>query len=184
MPETDSKVQLINMILGDEEDKKLEEEDIMHLLLERKITKNINRVQRENLTLSEKMADNIAKFTGSWTFILTFLACLALWIAVNTYLLKKPFDIYPFILLNLILSCIAAIQAPVIMMSQNRQEEKDRLRSQNDYKTNLKSEIIIVDMHEKLDQLLVNQEDMLQRIKYTGRTAGSRAAERPVGGKN
>jgi uncharacterized membrane protein len=165
MSELKTKAELVNLILGDEEDKKLEEEEILHLLLQRKVTKNINRVQNENLTLSARMADNIAKFTGSWTFILTFMSCLVLWIVVNSFLLIKAFDAYPFILLNLIQSCVAAIQAPVIMMSQNRQEEKDRLRSQNDYKTNLKSEIIIEDLHQKLDQVLVNQEEILLKIR-------------------
>ena len=137
MSDSISNAELIKLILEDEEDKKLEEEEILHLLLQHKITKNINHVQNENLTLSSKMADNIAKFVGSWTFILSFIVCLILWIVVNALLLTKAFDPFPFILLNLILSCVAAIQAPVIMMSQNRQEEKDRMRSQNDYKTNL-----------------------------------------------
>lgn len=165
MSESKTKTELVNMLLEDEGDKKLEEEEILHLLLQRKVSKNVNRVQSEKLTFGAKMADNIAKFAGSWTFIITFVACLILWIALNTYMLSKAFDAYPFILLNLILSCVAAIQAPVIMMSQNRQEEKDRLRSLNDYKVNLKSEIIIEDLHQKLDQMLINQEKLLQKVE-------------------
>ena len=161
----ETKTDLVNIILGDENDKILEQEEIVHLLLERKISQNTNAIKNEKLTFGAKMADNIAKFAGSWRFILIFIFCLILWIAVNAILLTKAFDAYPFILLNLILSCIAAIQAPVIMMSQNRQEEKDRARSQNDYKINLKSEIIIEDLHQKLDQLLVNQEELLRKIE-------------------
>jgi len=162
MPET--KANLVNIILGDKEDKNLEDEEMLHLLLENKVSKNVNRMQRENLTLGDKMADNIAKFTGSWTFIIIFISCLILWMLVNTLFLIHAFDEYPFILLNLVLSCIAAIQAPVIMMSQSRQEKKDRLRSQNNYKTNLKSEIILEDVHKKLDRLIANQEKLMQRI--------------------
>lgn len=99
------------------------------------------------------VSDAVASFTGSWTFIIIFFVILGLWISTNVYLLSHPFDIYPFILLNLILSCLAVIQAPVIMMSQNRQEEKDRLRAKNDYKVNLKSEIIIEDLHYKLEEI-------------------------------
>lgn len=163
---TDKKVktELVNVILGDDRDKSLEEEEIVHLLLEEKVSKDINKVQHENQSFGAKMADGIAKFAGSWTFIIAFISCLIFWIILNAALLaSKAFDPYPFILLNLILSCVAAIQAPVIMMSQNRQEEKDRLRALNDYKTNLKSEIILEDLHQKMDQILINQERLLQR---------------------
>lgn len=165
MAEKRSTAELVNMILEDKSDKKMQEEEILHLLLQQKVSKNVSRIQSEKLTFGARMADGIAKFAGSWTFILIFIACLILWILVNTYMLAKAFDAYPFILLNLILSCVAAIQAPVIMMSQNRQEEKDRLRSLNDYKTNLKSEIILEDLHQKLDQLLINQDEILLKIK-------------------
>ena len=106
----------------------------------------------------------LAKFAGSWRFIIGFGVVLILWIIVNAFFLRTPYDPYPFILLNLILSCLAAIQAPIIMMSQNRQEEKDRLRAKNDYKVNLKSEFIIEDTYEKLDRLLENQQVYLERI--------------------
>lgn len=160
-----SKAELVNLILEDELDKKIEEEDILHLLLQNKISKNVDAQHSDNQSFGARMADNIAKFAGSWTFILIFVGCLIFWIILNSILIAShPFDAYPFILLNLVLSCVAAIQAPVIMMSQNRQEEKDRLRAQNDYKTNLKAEIIIEDLHHKLDELLVNQEKMLQKI--------------------
>ena len=163
MTDKKTKIELANIILGDNRDKSLEEEEIVHLLLEEKVSKNINKVQHENQSLGAKMADNIAKFAGSWTFIIAFLSCLIFWIILNALILSRAYDPYPFILLNLILSCVAAIQAPVIMMSQNRQEEKDRLRALNDYKTNLKSEIILEDLHQKMDQILINQEKLLQR---------------------
>lgn len=155
----------IQVILGDSKDKNLEEEELLHMLLQQKVSKNINDVDGEKTTLGQRMADNIAKFAGSWTFIITFIACLILWIILNALILTKSFDPYPFILLNLLLSCIAAIQAPVIMMSQNRQEEKDRMRALNDYKVNLKSEIIVEDLHKKLDEIIINQEKLLNRME-------------------
>jgi uncharacterized membrane protein len=161
-----SNAELVNLIIEDET-AKLEEEEALHLLLQEKVTKNINHLSDDSFTFGQKMADKIAKFAGSWTFIIIFVSCLVLWIALNSVILifaKQTFDKYPFILLNLILSCVAAMQAPVIMMSQNRQEEKDRLRAQNDYKTNLKSEIIIEDLHEKLDFLILNQQRMTEKI--------------------
>jgi len=109
-------------------------------------------------SFGERAADVVAGFGGSWTFILTFVAVLAGWIGLNVVgLLRAPFDPYPFILLNLVLSCVAALQAPVIMMSQRRQETKDRLRSQNDYQVNLKAELEIRQLHEKIDHQLAHQ---------------------------
>jgi len=109
-------------------------------------------------TFGERVADKVAEFGGSWTFILSFFFILLCWIALNTFVLTKdPFDPYPYILLNLVLSCLAALQAPVIMMSQNRQEIKDRQRSQNDYLINLKAEIEVRRLHEKVDLLMEEQ---------------------------
>ncbi|KQS45755.1 MULTISPECIES: DUF1003 domain-containing protein [Flavobacterium] len=120
----------------------------------------------QEFTLGQKIADKVASFGGSWTFILSFMAFLFLWIAGNVFvLLNKGFDPYPFILLNLILSCIAALQAPIIMMSQNRQEEKDRERAKKDYMINLKSELEIRMLHEKIDHLLLHQEQSLVEIQ-------------------
>lgn len=113
-------------------------------------------------SFGERIADKVAAFGGSWTFILSFLAFLICWIVFNMYWLSnKGFDPYPFILLNLLLSCIAALQAPVIMMSQNRQEDKDRKRAQNDYMVNLKAELEIRTLHEKIDHLLIHKEQEL-----------------------
>ncbi|HKR07219.1 MAG TPA: DUF1003 domain-containing protein [Bacteroidia bacterium] len=112
----------------------------------------------EILSMGDRLADKVAEFGGSWKFIILFFVIMAFWICANVYLLKdKPFDPFPFILLNLILSCIAALQAPIIMMSQNRKEDKDRKRSENDYVINLKAEIEIRNLHHKIDLLIVEQ---------------------------
>lgn len=155
--------ELINLILNDDTSKQ-EDEETLHILLQEKLSTNINSLRDENLSFGNKLADTIAKFAGSWIFIIIFISCLLLWIISNALMITRAFDPYPFILLNLLLSCIAAVQAPVIMMSQNREEEKDRLRAQNDYKINLKSEIIIEDLHHKLDSLIENQQRMMEKI--------------------
>ncbi|MFP9117803.1 DUF1003 domain-containing protein [Flavobacterium sp. RNTU_13] len=119
-----------------------------------------------NLTLGQRVADKVADFGGSWTFIISFVVFLLVWIFINAFVFfNKGFDPYPFILLNLILSCVAALQAPVIMMSQNRQEEKDRSRAKNDYMVNLKSELEIRLLHEKLDHLILHQEQTLIEVQ-------------------
>jgi len=141
-----------------------EDEDILHALLQERVSKDAISDHDSKLTLGQKAADGLARFAGSWTFIIYLFIILVLWIALNALVLTKPFDVYPFILMNLILSCLAAIQAPVIMMSQNRQDQKDRLRAKNDYKVNLKSEIIVEDIHNKLDIIIEQQEKMIKRI--------------------
>jgi len=130
------------------------------------ISENVDKAVDEQLTFGQRLSDKIASFGGSWTFIISFFLFLGLWVAFNIYSLTKPFDPYPFILLNLILSCIAAMQAPVIMMSQNRQEEKDRERSKHDYQVNLKAELEIRMMHEKIDHLILNQQQRLFEIQH------------------
>ena len=130
------------------------------------ITKNTEGQVEQNWSLGERLADKIATFGGSWAFLICFTLFLTIWILVNTVVMvKQPADPYPFILLNLILSCLAAVQAPIIMMSQNRQEAKDRLRSQNDYQINLKAELEIRHLHEKIDHLLMHQWDKLAKIQ-------------------
>ena len=122
------------------------------------ITNNLLNPQKEILNPGQKLSDKVARFGGSWKFIISFGVVLFLWIIFNSVALgRAKFDPYPFILMNLILSCIAALQAPIIMMSQNRQEEKDRRRSENDYLINLKAEIEIRSLHQKLDVLLEEQ---------------------------
>ena len=130
------------------------------------ISSDINKSAREKLTLGDRISDKVATFGGSWSFIIIFFVVLAGWISINSFFLfMKPFDPFPYILMNLILSCIAAIQAPIIMMSQNRQENKDRIRSENDYKINLKSEIEIRTLHEKVDHLLLEQWSKMMEIQ-------------------
>lgn len=130
------------------------------------LSENIRDDIDGSLTFGQKVADKIADFGGSWTFIITFFSFILIWMSINIWLLAaKPFDPYPFILLNLILSCLAAIQAPIIMMSQNRQEQKDRQRSEHDYKINLKAELEIKLLSEKIDHLLVLQSKKLLEIQ-------------------
>jgi len=130
------------------------------------LSKNVDAEFEQKWTFGERLADRIATFGGSWAFLICFGAFLALWITMNTlvFVLRPP-DPYPFILLNLLLSCLAAIQAPIIMMSQNRQEAKDRLRSEHDYQVNLKAELEIRHLHDKLDHLLSHQWDRLATIQ-------------------
>jgi uncharacterized membrane protein len=160
-----SKKELLEMLLNQEQKEIDKMDEMVDLLIAKNVTVNVNSERDEDKTFGEKMADKVASFAGSWTFILTFIFLLCTWIIINVYVLKSPFDKYPFILLNLLLSCIAALQAPVIMMSQNRQEKKDRLRSDNDYKIDLKAEFILEDMHNKLVELIKDQEEIKTQIK-------------------
>lgn len=148
---------LVNQIIK-EIQRDASDEDVLHLLLENKVTTELSK--KDAYSFGQKAADKIASFVGSWTFILVFMGILVVWMAVNVIALAMPFDPYPFILLNLVLSCVAAIQAPLVMMSQNRQEQKDRKRSENDYKVNLKTEIVIEDLHKKADVLLREQAEI------------------------
>lgn len=130
------------------------------------LSENIQDEIESDVSVGEKLADQVASFGGSWTFILVFFSFIVVWICINIwFLLINSFDPYPFILLNLILSCLAAIQAPIIMMSQNRQEQKDRIRTEHDYKINLKAELEIKLLSEKIDHLLVNQNKKLLEIQ-------------------
>lgn len=123
-------------------------------MMSRLVTRNVNELLDSKLTFGERLADKVASFGGSWTFIMLFGATLLLWMAVNTaYMIWRPFDPFPFIFLNLMLSCLAALQAPIIMMSQNRQATKDRLRAELDFQVNLKAEIAIQQLHRKLNEL-------------------------------
>ena len=144
----------------------LEKEVIESINQQELLSSNIETELSENLTFGERISDKIASFGGSWGFISIFFAFLLLWMITNLFFLtKKPFDPYPFILLNLLLSCLAAIQAPIIMMSQNRKEAKDRQRSEYDYQVNLKAELEIRLLHEKIDHLIINQNQRLIEIQ-------------------
>ena len=140
----------------------MSDEEVLNLLADSKISES---PATEKYTLGQRAADAIAKFAGSWAFIFAFTGVLILWMVVNTILASNAFDPYPFILLNLVLSCVAAIQAPLIMMSQNRQEEKDRRRAENDYKVNLKTEIMIEDLHDKVNAILAKQSALEKKLQ-------------------
>ena len=130
------------------------------------LAENIEEEYEEERTFGEKLSDHLASFGGSWAFLIAFAVFLAVWMGINIYEgEKQAFDAYPFILLNLILSTIAAVQAPIIMMSQKRQEAKDRLRSLNDYQVNLKAELEIRHLHEKMDHLMSKQFQRLAEIQ-------------------
>jgi uncharacterized membrane protein len=117
------------------------------------VSRNVNIEHDQSLTIGEKLADRVASFGGSWTFMILFAGVLLAWVVLNSFMLAKAFDPYPYILLNLFLSMLASIQAPIIMMSQNRQAAKDRLDAAHDYEVNLKAEIEIMALHEKLDEM-------------------------------
>ncbi len=143
------------------------EADVVRSLQQRDlIAEDIGKTFEQRLGLGDRVADRVAEFGGSWGFILSFLALMALWILVNTIgLMRRPFDPYPYILLNLVLSCLAGLQAPIIMMSQNRQEEKDRLRAEYDYRVNLKAELEVRGLDAKLDLLMRHQWQRLLEIQ-------------------
>jgi len=142
---------LKDIIISDEE----EREKQIHELIRGKRSLDINKELCKTLTVGERMADKIARFAGSWSFLFFFGVVIIAWAILNSkYLFDKPIDPFPYVFLNLILGCIASIQAPIIMMSQNREAQKDRLRSENEYLINLKSEIILEDLHMKIDEIM------------------------------
>ena len=154
----------------------MSDEEVLNLLADSKISEN---TAKEKYTLGQRAADAIARFAGSWAFIFSFTGVLVLWMAGNVLLASGAFDPYPFILLNLVLSCVAAIQAPLIMMSQNRQEEKDRRRAENDYKVNLKTEIMIEDLYDKVNAILAKQSALEKRLAQDGKTRASEPPKAP-----
>ena len=144
-------------------DKDLTDEELIDEILSTNVTESSNK--NEKASFGQKAADAVAKFAGSWAFIFSFVAVMAIWMILNVLLAANAFDAYPFILLNLVLSCIAAIQAPLIMMSQNRQKAKDRKRAENDYRVNLKSEFVIDELYRKLEQVSENQKKILKLLE-------------------
>lgn len=158
---------LTSLIIQEKGELAIIDNDVINAIKNNSIlSENIQDEIESELTFGQKIADKVAAFGGSWTFIITFFSFIIVWMAINVWFLAtKPFDPYPFILLNLILSCLAAIQAPIIMMSQNRQEQKDRQRSEHDYKINLKAELEIKLLSEKIDHLLVHQSNKLLEIQ-------------------
>ena len=162
MKMNDERRKVIKELL-DVTDREFTDEELIRQLTLTGITQRA--AQDEKSTLGQRAADAVARFAGSWAFIFSFIAVMVLWMAGNVLLASRAFDAYPFILLNLVLSCIAAVQALLIMMSQNRQEAKDRQRAENDYRVNLKNELIIDDLYRKLDRILENQQRIDQRLE-------------------
>lgn len=137
------------------------DEETLQLLLGKKY--NVEAIESQP-TFGQKAADNIAKIAGSWVFIILFGVLLFAWMYINLHILNSPFDPFPFILLNLVLSCISAFQAPLIMMSQNRQDQKDRIRARSDYIINIKTEVIIEEVYQKMEEILKTQQDILEKM--------------------
>ena len=147
-------------------DKELTDEELMSEILSTNVSENSEKNEREEkITFGQKAADAVARFAGSWAFIFSFIAVMVIWMVINVLLAAKAFDAYPFILLNLVLSCIAAVQAPLIMMSQNRQEAKDRKRAENDYRVNLKSEFVIDALYKKLESVSEMQKKIFKKLE-------------------
>jgi len=161
------RIYLTSLIIKEKGELAIIDGDVMYAIKNNSIlSENIQDEIEATLTTGQKLADKIAIFGGSWTFIFTFFSFILFWMSINIWILAtRPFDPFPFILLNLILSCLAAIQAPIIMMSQNRQEQKDRQRGEHDYKINLKAELEIKLLSEKIDHLLVHQNKILLEIQ-------------------
>ena len=162
-----TKKEIVKMLLKNNELEEKDEEELLDLLVDQPISIDVDKQEEAKMTRGDRLADKLSEVAGSWGFILGFSGFLIFWIILNSIILSKgnKIDEYPFILLNLLLSCLAAIQAPIIMMSQNRQAAKDSLRNQNDYRTDLKSELILEELHDKMDELLKNQRKILKYIE-------------------
>ena len=142
-----------------------DEDDLIEMLIDRPITIDVDKQEDKDLTRGEKLADKLSEVAGSWGFIIGFSLFIIFWIVVNLVIMHKAMDPYPFILLNLLLSCLASLQAPIIMMSQNRQAKKDSIRNQNDYQIDLKSELILERLHEEIQESLRNERQIIRLLK-------------------
>lgn len=162
-----TKKEIVKMLLKNNELDAQDEEELLDLLIDQPIAIDVDKQEEAKMTMSDKIADKVSEVCGSWLFIIVFMAFLLGWVILNTVILigDKSIDPYPFILLNLVLSCISALQAPIIMMSQNRQAAKDSLRNQNDYRTDLKSELILESLHDQMDAILRNQKRIFRYIQ-------------------
>lgn len=163
MEKNSRKEKLVKQLLNRDFDV-TDEDELIEMLLDNPTAIDSDKEEDERRTMGDKLADKVTEIAGSWGFIVGFCIFLIVWMIINTIMIVK-FDEYPFILLNLILSCIAALQAPIIMMSQNRAAKKDSLRSLNDYKTDLKSELILEVLHEQMKDLQVNQKKILKLLE-------------------
>ena len=162
-----TKKEIVKMLLKNNELEEQDEEELLDLLIDQPISIDVDKQEESKMTRGDRLADKLSEVAGSWGFILGFSAFLVFWIVLNAFILRGDYKIdeYPFILLNLLLSCLAALQAPVIMMSQNRQAKKDSLRNQNDYRTDLKSELILEELHSKMEHILKNQKVIMDELE-------------------
>ena len=162
-----TKKEIVKMLLKNNELDSQDEEELLDLLIDQPISIDVDKQEEAKMTKGDRIADRVSEIAGSWGFILGFSAFLLFWIILNGVVLRgeHQIDQYPFILLNLLLSCLAALQAPVIMMSQNRQAAKDSLRNQNDYRTDLKSELILEELHHQMGEILKNQRKILRILE-------------------
>lgn len=166
MEKTKTKKEIVKMLLKSNEINSEDEKELIDLLIDQPISIDVDKQEEAKKTFGDRVADKVSEIAGSWAFILGFSMFLICWVIINAVVFssEEAIDPYPFILLNLVLSCIAALQAPIIMMSQNRQAAKDSLRNQNDYRIDLKSEIILEELHDKIELLIKNQEKIMKRI--------------------
>ena len=164
MEKRKTKKEIVQILLKNNTLEAQDEEELLNLLIDQPISIDVDKQEEAKMTRGDRIADKVSEIAGSWGFILAFSLFLLFWVILNAVILSngKELDPYPFILLNLLLSCIAALQAPIIMMSQNRQAAKDSLRNQNDYRTDLKSELILESLHDKIELLLKNQKKILK----------------------
>lgn len=163
MEKKNTKKEIVRMLLNRSIEIE-DEEELLDLLIDQPIAIDVDKEEELNAKKGDKVADKLTQIAGSWGFIICFTLFLIIWVLLNLFAFRN-LDPYPFILLNLVLSCIAALQAPIIMMSQNRQAKKDSLRSKNDYKTDLKSELILEELHDKMDLILKNQKQILKELE-------------------
>ena len=159
-----SKKELVKKLLKQEIN--IEDEgNLIDMLIDKPITIDVDKQEDKSLTRGEKLADKLSEVAGSWGFIIGFSFFFFIWIIINTVIMNRASDPYPFVLLNLVLSCLASLQAPVIMMSQNRQAKKDSLRNQNDYQVDLKSELILEHLHEEIQECLKNERLIIRLLQ-------------------
>ena len=163
--QTVNKKEIVKKLLKQEIDAENEAE-LIEMLIDRPITIDVDKQEDKALTMGEKLADKLSEIAGSWGFIIGFSLFIVVWVVINTIIVTNGGgDPYPFILLNLILSCLASLQAPVIMMSQNRQAKKDSIRNQNDYQVDLKSELILERLHDEIQESLKNERQIIRMLE-------------------
>ena len=166
MEKRKTKNEIVKMLLRNNELEEKDEEELLDLLVDQPISIDIDKQEETKMTRGDMIADKVSEVAGSWGFIIGFSSFLIFWVILNAIILHEnhQIDPYPFILLNLLLSCLAALQAPIIMMSQNRQAKKDTLRNQNDYRTDLKSELILEELHDKMEEIIKNQRKIIKQF--------------------